>query len=162
MSNGKGWPDAANPGFPTNSNQEGPHSIIDQYGQRRWYFWMPVGTLWFSGSFQCSPSFAAIHWSYIGAAITPRSEEKAQFDFPEEDVWSNYNYREDVEGALKNLVHEIVRSRGISEVNMDMHIPFDRISEIIIDAFHWLAGTAVLRRIIANEFGMPAPPPDFP
>ena len=55
MPNEKGWPDAANPGFPSKPDQEGPHYIRDQYGERRWYFWLPVGTLWFSGSFNAHP-----------------------------------------------------------------------------------------------------------
>jgi hypothetical protein len=70
MLNKKGWPDVTNPDFPSNPNQEGPHLITDENGQRRWYFWVPDGR-WFSGSFQCSPAFAAAHWKYAGAAIAP-------------------------------------------------------------------------------------------
>jgi hypothetical protein len=74
VSDEKGWPDDANPGFPTDPDDEGPHLIKDQYGRRRWYFWMPTGTRWFNGQHQCDPVFAAAHWTYIGAAIAPDSK----------------------------------------------------------------------------------------
>jgi hypothetical protein len=71
----KGWPDAANPGFPRDPDDEGPHLIRDQYGRRRWYLWMPAGLRWFNGQHQCDPTFAAEHWTYIGAAIAPSGDQ---------------------------------------------------------------------------------------
>jgi hypothetical protein len=139
MSIGKGWPDAANPGFPSNPNQEGPHLIIDQHDQRRWYFWFPAG-MWFSGSFQCSPAFAAEHWRYIGSAIAPNDVS----EFAEEDVWSNYRYPEDLQVAMRSLVHEIVRSCGLNEGWL-----FD--VKNIAHAFIGLASTDVFHKIVANE-----------
>jgi hypothetical protein len=159
MPNEKGWPDAANPGFPWNPNQEGPHLITDQHGQRRWYFWVAAGG-WFSGSFQCSPAFAGEHWRYIGAAIAPDDEraESGFVEFPEEDVWTkyNHNYREDLEAAMRNLVDEIARSLGIKGelYPIDQYQDFDGIVRHVTDAFSWLASTAVLRKMIANEFDM--------
>lgn len=40
MRNAKSWPDAANLGFPANPEREGPHLIVDQYGKRRWFWWI--------------------------------------------------------------------------------------------------------------------------
>ena len=71
MPNTKGWPDPENPGFPVNPNHEGPHLIVDQYGRRRWFYWLPFATLWFSGSLQCHPFLAAERWTYIGPAMEP-------------------------------------------------------------------------------------------
>jgi hypothetical protein len=36
MPDERNWPDAANPGFPTSLDKEGPHLIDDEHGIKRW------------------------------------------------------------------------------------------------------------------------------
>jgi hypothetical protein len=123
---------------------------------------VPAGR-WFSGSFPCSPAFAAVHWRYIGAAIAADDvgAESEVVEFREEDLWTNYRYQEDLEAAMRNLVHEIVRSLGIKGKLYDIvHcLDFNTIVQRVADDFGWLASTAVFRKIVANEFDMPEEPP---
>jgi hypothetical protein len=57
--------------MPTDPSQEGPHLIKDERGIRRWYFWVPARTSWFSGSRERHALLAGERWTYIGAAIKP-------------------------------------------------------------------------------------------
>jgi hypothetical protein len=72
MGDQKGWLNATKPGTPENPDQEGPHLIEDEHGARSWYWWLPDAAIWFTSSQQRSPSFAAQHWTYIGAAAEPQ------------------------------------------------------------------------------------------
>src|SRR6476660_7793510 len=72
MADQKGWPNATKPGTPENPDQEGPHLIEDEHGNRFWYWWLPDGGSWFRTSGQFPASLAAQHWTYIGASAEPQ------------------------------------------------------------------------------------------
>jgi hypothetical protein len=78
MPDQRGWPDAANPGTPESPEQEGPHLIQEDHGDRRWYWWLPNEAAWFGHSQKHEPSFAAVNWSYIGAAAEPTKRASFQ------------------------------------------------------------------------------------
>jgi hypothetical protein len=68
----------AKPGVPPNPDQEGPHLIKDERGVRRWYFWVPSRTSWFSAFYERHQLYAGEHWTYIGAAIEPDEPDSFQ------------------------------------------------------------------------------------
>ena len=78
MPDQRGWPDPAKPGVPPNPDQEGPHLIKDERGVRRWYFWVPSRTSWFSAFYERHQLFAGENWTYIGAAIEPDEPDSFQ------------------------------------------------------------------------------------
>jgi hypothetical protein len=73
MPDGKNWPDPERPGFPEDPTQHGPHLIEDQYGIRRWAWWIPTNG---TGGFwtYASGSTHGQEWTYIGPAKTPDGE----------------------------------------------------------------------------------------
>jgi hypothetical protein len=72
MADQRGWPDAANPGVPTNPDQEGPHWIEDEFGRQRWFWWDPHTGAWSGASRQEPPLIAGERWTYIGGAVVPQ------------------------------------------------------------------------------------------
>jgi hypothetical protein len=71
MAEDRGWPDPSEPCVPHNPERAGPHLIVDEYGRRRWAWWMPTRRggrgIWLyvhgGGRGEC--------WSYVGPARTP-------------------------------------------------------------------------------------------
>ena len=74
MTDGRGWPDLANPGVPTNPDQPGPHVIVDEYGRRRWAWWrsgewsLPAN---YTGDATQAAVIAGEKWTYLSPAVPP-------------------------------------------------------------------------------------------
>jgi len=74
-----GWPDPANPGFPTNWTRDGPH-LIQKGPHRVWVWWMHLGQTFLMPAPRdpawgvagiLHPSIAAQEWTYLGPAQAP-------------------------------------------------------------------------------------------
>jgi hypothetical protein len=64
--------DPAKPGAPPHPEQAGPHLIVDEYGKRRWAWWVPGGA-GVGGNWMLTGNTGNPHrdWRYIGPAKTP-------------------------------------------------------------------------------------------
>ena len=71
MPDQRGWPHAANPGFPQNPDQDGWHLIEDDRGTQQQVYWLSVPKTWAFPASSGSPDTIAKQWKYVRPVERP-------------------------------------------------------------------------------------------